>query len=401
MSTLIDLDANATTRPLPEVIEVVARHLSASWGNPGSRHGLGRQARRVLEESRESIATILGAHPDEVLFTSGGTESNNTAIFGLARGNSGTMVISPGEHPANLEACRVLMRRGWKLERLPVDGEGRFQVEGLRSRVEGQRNSEETRHAAFRPSTLTAELSTNPQVAAVILAHNETGVIQDMPLLQEWCSTAGCPLHLDGVQAVGKIPVNFRELGATTLSFGAHKFHGPRGIGGLLIRRGTRLTPLLYGGHQEQERRPGTEAVPLIAGMARALELWQEDQTSRARQLSMLRDRLQQGLTERCAPVVVNSAHVERLPNTLNIAFSGLDGEALLVALDLAGVCCSLGTTCASGSTEPAPILVAMGCPPEVYRSSVRFSLSILNTVAEIDQAIERVARVVERMRRG
>jgi len=399
MLTLIDLDANATTRPLPEVIEVVARHLSETWGNPGSRHGLGRQARRVLEESRESIAVILGAHPEEVLFTSGGTESNNTAIFGLARGNSGMIALSPGEHPANLEACRVLMRRGWKLERLPVDGEGRLEVEGLGLRVEGQKNADSTSLSSPQPSTLNPQPSTNPQLAAVILAHNETGVIQDIAPLRGWCASLGCPLHLDGVQAVGKIAVDFHELGATTLSFGAHKFHGPRGIGGLLVRRGTRLTPLLYGGHQEQERRPGTEAVPLIAGMARALELWQANREPRAQHLSILRDRLQQGLTERCPPVVVNSAQAHRLPNTLNIALPGLDGEALLVALDLAGVCCSLGTTCASGSTEPAPILVAMGCPPEVYRSSVRFSLSVLNTVAEIDEAIERVATVVERMR--
>lgn len=377
MPTLIDLDANATTRPLPEVVEVVARHLSETWGNPGSRHALGRQARRVLEESRESIAAILGAHPDEVLFTSGGTESNNTAIFGLARGNSGTIAISPGEHPANLEACRVLMRRGWKLERLMVDEQGRLVVD----RTEKPRDS-------------------HPWASmALILAHNETGVIQDTSLLRELAATWQCPLHLDGVQAVGKIPVDFHGLGATTLSFGAHKFHGPRGIGGLLVKRGTRLTPLLYGGHQEQERRPGTEAVPLIAGMAKALELWQADRDRRTSHLQTLRDRLQHGLTERCATVVVNSEHAARLPNTLNIAFPGLDGEALLVALDLAGICCSLGTTCASGSTEPAPILVAMGCPADVYRSSVRFSLSLWNTEAEIDDAIERVATVVGRMR--
>jgi len=387
MPTLIDLDANATTRPLPQVVEVVARHLAKTWGNPGSRHALGRQARRVLEESRESIAAILGAHPDEVLFTSGGTESNNTAIFGLARGNSGTIALSPGEHPANLEACRVLMRRGWKLERLPVDDQGRVKGAGLRAQ------SQKDRDADSEP------LALNPQLLALLLAHNETGVIQDTSWLRELATEWHCPLHLDGVQAVGKIPVHFHDLGATTLSFGAHKFHGPRGIGGLLIKRGTRLTPLLYGGHQEQERRPGTEAVPLIAGMARALELWQADRDRRATHLQTLRDHLQRGLITQCAPVVVNSEHAERLPNTLSIAFPGCDGEALLVALDLAGIGCSLGTTCASGSTEPAPILVAMGCPADVYRSSVRFSLSLWNTATEIDDAIARVSTVVARMR--
>ena len=374
MPTLIDLDANATTRPFPEVVEVVTRHLHETWGNPGSRHGLGRTARRVLEDCRESVASILGAEPDEVLFTSGGTEANNTAIFGLARGQRGVMALSPGEHPSSLEACRVLMQRGWTLQRLPVDEQGRIQLPA-------------------------AEPGEPWSACAVILAHNETGVIQDVAPLRERCAVDHCPLHLDGVQAVGKIPVNFRELGATTLSFGAHKFHGPRGVGGLLIRRGTRLTPLLHGGHQEQERRAGTEAVPLIAGMTRALEQWQQSQVTRTAHLAQLRDRLQQGLVERCALVVINGGGAARLPNTLNIAFPGLDGEALLIALDLAGVCCSLGTTCASGSTEPAPILVAMGCSYDVYRSSVRFSLNTLNTADEIEDAIQRVVSVVETLR--
>lgn len=380
MTTLIDLDANATTRPLPEVVDVVAHHLHETWGNPGSRHGLGRRARRVLEDSRESIAAILGAEPDELLFTSGGTESNNTAVFGLTRGQRGTLVLSPGEHPANLEACRTLMQRGFRLVRLPVDDQGRL---------------------VFEPPPEIDTATHPPQLLTVILAHNETGVIQDARQVRALADRLGCPLHWDGVQAVGKLPVNFRELGATTLSFGAHKFHGPRGIGGLLLRRGTRLIPLLHGGHQEQERRPGTEAVPLIAGMATALEHWQRDQEHRTQRLTSLRDRLEQGLSARCQPVVINSGGAARLPNTLNIAFPGLDGEALLIALELAGVCCSLGTTCASGSTEPAPILVAMGCDFNVFRSSVRFSLSVMNTAEEIDDAIQRVSSVVERLRAG
>lgn len=376
MPTSIDLDANATTRPLPEVVETVAWHQHNTWGNPGSRHALGRQARRVLEEARESIAATLGAFPDELVFTSGGTESNNTAVFGLVRGKQGTLIHSPGEHPANLEACRVLMQRGFQLQPLPVDDQGRLIA-----------NPNLTLHETASPSAL-----------VLILTHNETGVIQSTETLHRLAATFRCPLHLDGVQAVGKIPVHFHELGATTLSFGAHKFHGPRGIGGLLIRRGTRLIPSLYGGHQEQGRRAGTEAVPLIAGMAKALELWQKNSDERTRRITELRDRLQQGLLASCPTAVVNSQQALRLPNTLNIAFPGLDGEALLVALDLAGVCCSLGTTCASGSTEPAPILVAMGCPADLYRSSVRFSLSSLNTQEEINLAIERITGVVEQL---
>jgi cysteine desulfurase len=386
LSPPLDLDANATTRPLPEVVEVVARHLRDAWGNPGSRHALGRSARRVLETSRESIAAILGADPDELLFTSGGTESNNTAVFGLARGNGGTIALSPGEHPANLEACRVLMRRGWTLHRLPVDSQGRIVDDDI---------------ASATPRDSNPWASGDVRLAAIILAHNETGVIQDIVPLVERCRERQIPLHLDGVQTVGKIPVDFHALGATTLSFGAHKFHGPRGIGGLLIRKGTRLTPLLYGGHQEQDRRAGTEAVPLIAGMAKALELWHADRDRRTAHLSTLRDRLQAGLLERCSPAVVNSGDAPRLPNTLSIAFPGLDGEALLVALDLAGVCCSLGSTCASGSTEPAPILVAMGVSSDIYRSSVRLSVSAVNTLSEIDDAVERIAVVVNRLRQA
>jgi cysteine desulfurase len=236
-------------------------------------------------------------------------------------------------------------------------------------------------------------------LATVILAHNETGVVQDVRRLAALCQEHGVPLHLDAVQAVGKIPVNFRELGATSLSLAAHKFHGPRGIGALLVRRDAKLVPLLHGGHQEQGRRPGTEPVPLIAGMFQALELWQRQQTERTKRITKLRDRLQALLAQTAAPTIVHAESAQRLPNTLNIAFPGVDGEALLVALDVEGVCCSLGTTCASGSTEPAPILLAMGCAPEIAKASLRFSLSTLTTPDEIDDAARRIAAVVARLR--
>ncbi len=369
---VIDLDANATTRPWPEVAECVARHLRETWGNPGSRHALGRRARQVLESSRETIAGILGAEPDEVLFTSGGTEANNLAVFGLPRGNRGTLAISPGEHPSLHEACTVMQQRGWNLHKFPVD-----------------RNGLITTDAGHQAPW--AEI----KLAAVLLAHNETGVIQDVVPISDLCRQHGVPLHLDGVQAVGKIPVDFHSLKATSLSFGGHKFHGPRGVGGLLLRRGTKLTPEFVGGHQEQGRRAGTEPVALVAGMALALELWQRDQSQRVTRLTELRDRLQAGLLERCPFAIVHAADVARLPNTLNIAFPGIDGEALLVALDLAGVCGSLGSACASGSTEPSPILVAMGCDPAVYRSSLRLTVSAMNTVEEIDHAVQRIIATV------
>ena len=372
MSSLIYLDNNATTPPLPEVVEVVVRVMRECYGNPGSPHRAGRQARQVLEESREQIAGWLGADPKELIFTSGGTEANNLALRGLTYGLSGSIAISPGEHPSCREVCAAPAMRGWNLHTFPVDHCGRL--------------------AAL-------DLPSDTRLAAVILAHNETGVIQDVKPLAAACRTRGVPLHLDGVQAVGKIPVDFHGLDATTLSFGAHKFHGPRGVGGLLVRDGTRLMPLLRGGHQEFERRPGTEPVALIAGMAKALELWHVSQVERTQTVAALRDRLQAALIERCKPVVVNGEEASRLPNTLNISFPGIDGEAILVALDLEGVCCSLGSTCASGSAEPAPILLAMGLTPDLYRSAVRFSLSLLNTRDEIDTAAERIASVVLRLR--
>lgn len=372
--TSIYLDHNATTPPSSEVLTEVSRVMQDCFGNPGSRHHIGRKARQILEQSRESITQLLGAQPSELVFTSGGTESNNLAIQGLTQGPPGTIVLSPGEHPSSLEVCRMRQRQGWRLHELPVDSAGRLIIN---------------------------ELPTDTRLVTVILAHNETGVIQEIHGLAEICQERGIALHLDAVQAVGKIPVNFRELGATTLSFGAHKFQGPRGAGGLLIREGVKFATLMQGGHQETERRPGTEPVALVAGMALALKTWSanaDDWTTRVRQL---RDNFQRKLYDACSPAVVNGADAPRLPNTLNISFPGVDGEALLVALDLAGIACSLGTTCASGSSEPAPILVAMGLSSDLYRSAVRFSLSPRNTPEELEIAVQRIARVVGSLRKS
>ena len=373
----IYLDNNATTKPFPEVVETMSRHMTDSFANPGSRHALGRKARRVLEDARESMAEILGARPKEIIFTSGGTESTNSAIFGLTGGEPGKLALTQGEHPATLECCKWLeTHRGWKQITLKVNPEGRL----LSNQFEN--------------------LSWNElRLVTVILAHNETGVIQDLTPLSERCQKHRVPFHVDAVQAVGKIPVHFRELGATALSLGAHKFHGPRGIGALLLKEGLELSPWLFGGHQEQGRRPGTEPVALIAGMAKALELWHADQDRRTARIRSLRDRLQQGLEEKCPPVAINGSPEHRLPNTLNISFPGLDGEALLVALDLEGIACSLGSTCASGSMEPAPSLLAMGLGEDLTRSAVRFSVAFDNTEEEITEAVTRITTVVNRLR--
>lgn len=373
----IYLDHNATTRPHPEVVEVMAKHFHDSYANPGSRHAEGRRARKALEESRELIAEILGADPEEVIFTSGGTESTNMAIFGMTEGQSpGTIGLSAGEHPATLESCRQLVKRGWSLSHFGVSPDGKLSADAING---------------LPWETI--------RLVTLILAHNETGVIQDIQPVSDECAKRGIPFHLDAVQAVGKIDIDFHQLGVTTLALGAHKFHGPRGIGALLLRKDATLAPIQFGGHQEAERRPGTESVPLIVGMAKALELWRERHAETSKQLATLRDQLQAGLQQHCSPVQINGSLTERLPNTLNISFPGADGDAILVALDLEGIACSLGSTCASGSAEPAPALVAMGCAEDVYSSAVRFSLGVENTTQQIDDAVGRISSVIQRLR--
>jgi len=372
----IYLDNNATTAVEESVLSRMHECWQHAFANPGSQHVFGRAARRVLEDSRESIASILNADASELIFTSGGTESINAAVHGFTFGRRAVMAVSDGEHPATMEACKNALMNGWHQVTLSVDSHGRLQDQAI----------------DLLPWK---EL----KLVCLILAHNETGVIQDVCRLSKLCQQHGVPLLLDAVQAVGKIPVDFQKLGATAVAFGAHKFHGPRGVGGLLLRRGVRLPPFLVGGHQESGRRAGTEAVPLIAGMAKALELWHAEASDRERSVRALRDRLQSGLLENCSPVVVHAHAACRLANTLSIAFPGVPGEALLVNLHLAGIACSLGSTCASGSVEPAKSLLAMGVPPDVCKSSVRFSLSYQNTTAEIDAAIQRISGIVVRMR--
>lgn len=369
----IYLDNNATTPVTPEVLTRMVECWRSAFANPGSQHDFGRKARIVLDNSRECLAELLDADPSELVFTSGGTESLNMAIYGLTAGRRGKIALSDGEHPSVMQAC---LRTGLERVSLPVDSEGKL------------------RHD-FAAALPWSEL----RLVCLILAHNETGVIQDVTQLSQLCQQHGVPLLLDAVQAVGKIDVRFRELGAAALAFGAHKFHGPRGAGGLLLRRGIRIPPLLEGGHQESGRRAGTEPVPLIAGMARALEQWSVARDERERHVRGLRDLLESELLQRCQPAIIHGRSSERLPNTLSIAFPGVSGEALLVNLHLAGIACSLGSACASGSAEPAPVLLAMGVPLEICRSTLRFSLSFMNTEIEIREAVLRIDSVISRMR--
>jgi len=374
----IYLDNNATTQIAPEVLETICECWQAGFANPGSQHAFGRAARTRLEDARESIAAILDADPAEVIFTSGGTEAINLAVHGLTAGRQGSILLTRGEHPAVREACQFAAASGLQLRDLPVDSQGRLVDAAARELLD---------HST--------------RLACLILAHNETGVLQQPAAFAADCRSKQVPLLLDAVQAVGKIPVSFRSTGAAALAFAAHKFHGPRGVGGLLLKRGLKLTPLLHGGHQEGGKRPGTEPVPLIVGMAKALQLWHTEQTARSQRIAELRNQLEQLLLQSCSPVQIHGRETSRLPNTISIAFLGVSGEALLVNLHMAGIACSLGSTCASGSAEPAPALLAMQVPDAVCRSTIRLSLSQNNTAAEIVEAARVITSTVQRLRRS
>ena len=380
---LIYLDHNATTPLLPEVAEAMAQCDRAGYANPASQHHAGRRARQVLEEAREEIAALLGAdlqsaHADQLVFTSGGTEANNLALFGLAGDTQSRILVAPIEHPSVLGPVEQLQRRDWRIEHLRVDRNGVVNLHHLQELL--------TAH----PSPLTPV----PSLLTLMLGNNETGVLQPVREATELAQAAGVPVHTDAVQVAGKLRIDFRQLGVDTLSVAAHKFHGPRGIGALVMRHGVRLTPRLFGGFQQAGLRPGTESVSLAVGMLTALRAWHREQAQRAARLRELRDRFEAALVAGWSQAVVNGAGAPRLPHTSNISFAGLNRQALAMALDLAGVACSTGSACASGSTDPSPTLVAMGLPSSVLESSLRFSLGATSTAAEVEAAVGRILRV-------
>ncbi len=344
--TAIDLDHNATTPIWPEVAELLRRVQLETPGNPESPHAAGRAARRVLEAARECLGELLGCQQsglerqtDRVIFTSGGTEANNLALFGLGLANDAAppaasrIIISAIEHPSIRAAAEHCRRLGQTVEQLPVDPHGVVELARL------------------------AELlaaSPRPRLVSVMLANNETGVMQPVAEIARLCRAAGVLCHTDAVQVAGKLPLDFGALGVDALTIAAHKFHGPRGIGALVVRAGVPLQPQLYGGFQQAELRPGTENPALAAAMARALEIAVATQGERVARMRALQERFEAGLCERCAPVVIHGATVDRLPQTTNAAFPGIDRQKLVLALDFAGVLCATGSACASGSSEPS-----------------------------------------------
>ncbi len=379
----VDLDHNATTPVHPEVVQAMQEAYEARMGNAASSHGKGRAARRALEEAREGIGRLVGADlegadPDQVILTSGGTEANNLALRGLAGPSPEQIIISTVEHPSVAGTAECLERSGWDVQRAPVDGYGVLDL---------------TEFARL--------LSPRTRLVSIMLANNETGVLQPIEDIARLCHAAAVPLHTDAVQAVGKIPVHFRELGVSAMTLTAHKFHGPRGIGALVIRRSTPLNPLLYGGFQQQSLRPGTEPVELAIGFHHALQIWHRDGATRIARMTALRDEFEQRLIDARLGAIVNGHRSARLPHTSSVAFPGVDCQALHMALDLAGVACSIGSACASGSAEPSPVLLAMKLPPDIVESSLRFSLGALTTRDEIDQAVKRIITSVRRLQQG
>jgi cysteine desulfurase len=363
---VIYLDHAATTPLVPEAREAMERAWADAPGNPASAHAAGRAARKILEDSRERIAGLLNADPSEVIFTSGATEANNLALFGLAGDPPGQILAGPMEHPCVVEPLGRLKMRGSTVDYLPVSSEG----------------------GVCAPQSVA-----QVRLVSLQFVNHETGAIQPVEALR----APQVAVHTDAAQAVGKIVVDFHRLGVAALTVSAHKFGGPPGIGALLLRRGVHLQPMFFGGHQQQSRRPGTEPAALAAGMAAALEIAVRDLDRNRAHVADLRRRFLEGL-QQAGPHIVNGP-TDGVPHILNVSFPGCAAERLLIALDLAGVACSTGSACSSGSLLPSPVLQAMGVPDEVLRSAMRFSFAPAHSSDEIARAAEIVAETVRRMR--
>jgi len=383
----IYLDHNATTAVDPAVLDAMLPYFSNDFGNASSIHTFGQQARAAVETAREQVASLLNARPQEIVFSSGGTESDNHAIFGvvsssLASATSSASLTSPHiiattiEHEAVLNACQALEKQGVAATYLPVNREGLINFDELRR--------------ALRPETV---------LITVMHANNELGTIQPLTEIGRIAAEADVYFHTDAVQSAGKIPVDVKALQLDLLSISGHKFYAPKGIGALFIKGGTRLRQILYGGHHQRGFRPGTENVAGIVGLGKAAELARLSLENDAARISRLRDTLEQGILARIPDSRVNAANAPRTPNTTNILFPGLEGEALVIALDLKGLACSTGAACSSGAVEPSHVLTAIGLPAAEARASIRFSLGRHTTESEIAVALEIVPAAVAQLR--
>jgi cysteine desulfurase len=380
------LDNSATTAMAREVIEAMLPYFADEMGNAQSVHSFGQRAKAAIEKARREVAALINAAPTEIVFVAGGTEADNFAIRGIAEahGKSGNHIVTTKvEHPAVLATCEWLERAGFRVSYLPVSKSGLVSADDVRGAIE--------------QGTI---------LVSVMQANNETGTIQPIEEIARVIAEARASglghlhFHTDAVQSVGKIAVDVKRLGVDLLSLSGHKIHGPKGVGALFIRKGVRLAKLLYGGHHERDRRAGTENVPAIVGLGRAARLARIHLIHRQSHMRELRDYLEQRVLERVQDVRVNGSTIHRVPNISNLSFQGIDGESLLIALDLKGVAVSTGSACASGSLEPSHVLTAMGLAREEVRGSLRFSLSAYTTRDEIDYALSTLEETVERLQR-
>ena len=376
--TTIYLDNNATSQVAAEVMDAMLPYFRILYGNPSSMHSFGGQVARKIREAREQAAALIGATPEEVIFTSCGTESDNAAIrSALATHPDGRHILtSRVEHPAVKSLCAHLSRQGYRVTELPVDKDGLLDMNQF-------------------------ERSLTPDTAVVSLmwANNETGALFPVEKAAELAHDKGILFHTDAVQAVGKIPINMKSNVIDMLSISGHKLHAPKGIGILYVRKGTKFSPFLIGGHQEKERRGGTENTPSIIGLGKACELAASNMKMENTRVKKLRDKLETELLERIPNSRVNGTRLYRLPNTTNISFEFVEGEAILLLMDEFGICASSGSACTSGSLQPSHVLRAMGVPFTMAHGSIRFSLSIYNTEEEIDFVIEKLPSIIERLR--
>jgi len=380
MMRRVYLDNNATTPVLPEVLEAMRPYFGEHFGNASSIHHHGQETRAAVERARESVAALLGCRASEVVFTSGGTEGDNLAIFGLTR--SGDHVItSTIEHHAVLNSCKHVAAQGGEVTYIPVDGRGLVDPADVKR--------------AIRPNT---------KLITIMLANNETGVVQPVAEIGKIAAEADIYFHTDAVQAAGKIPIDVNEIGCDLLTISGHKLHGPQGVGVLYVRKGTRLEPMLRGGSHERSRRAGTENVPGIVGLGKAADLAVagfergDDLRMDDQKMATMRDRLERELLE-IEATGLNGEGAPRVPNTTNIYFDGIEGEALVIVLDLKGLAVSTGAACSSGAIEPSHVLTAMGLRPDRARASIRFSLGKQNTAEDVDFALALVPATVERLR--
>jgi len=372
----IYFDNNATTPVLPEVLAAMMPYFSDAFGNASSIHHHGQETRAAVERARESVAELLHCRPSEIVFTSGGTEGDNLAVFGLARAGDHVITTSV-EHHAVMNACKRAGEMGVEVTSVPVDAAGLVDPEDVRR--------------ALRPNT---------RLITMMMANNETGVLEPVEEVGRIAAEADVYFHTDAVQAVGKVPVDVARLGVDLLALSGHKIHAPQGVGALYVRGGTKLTPMMFGGSHERFRRAGTENVAGIVGLGKAVEMARESLASGgAEKMAALRDRLETGLLAEIESAGVNGAGAPRAPNTTNVYFDYLEGEAMIIALDLKGLAVSTGAACSSGAIEPSHVLTAMGLRPERARASIRFSLGKQNSADDVEFALALVPQVVARLR--